>query len=102
MAGGEIPERVLEGKQRVVGANCARRLTSHLGELAQHFLKTLIRVFGCSVGAEASHSNLLGSLGVMTRISSAASISSRTPKGSSRGVEAESPAAIEAFSHRRP
>src|SRR3954462_3653773 len=44
--------------------------------------------------AEASHSNLLGSSGAMTYMSSAAAISSLTPLGSCSSPAADSPAAI--------
>ena len=62
--------------------------------LAQHRLR---RSSACSRAlsvAEASHSNRVGNAGVTTRTSSAASISSRTPKGSTSGPLAASPAAI--------
>ena len=48
--GRELPDRVLEGKQRIVGSHGATRLGAHGVELAEHGLKTLVRLLPRCVG----------------------------------------------------
>jgi hypothetical protein len=44
MIGRELPDRVLEGKQRIIGSHGATRLDAHVVEVAEHGVKTFVRL----------------------------------------------------------
>jgi hypothetical protein len=91
--GRELAHRIVEGEQRIVGTDAALCRGAEFVELAQHGAEARVGPFGCAVGV-GSEPVEPGSEGATTMISSAASMSVRTPNGNSSMLPAASPAAM--------
>ena len=94
VVGREVPDRVFEREQRIVGPDLTYSLASEVSELPEDRLKTLICLLLGPIGVRDQPVNRVGSAGVMTRISSAASIRAQLPNGSAWGPETAWPAAM--------